>query len=556
MELAAEQQLGNYRLIGRLGAGGMGDVWHAEDLKLRRMVAIKVLSRATAQNDESRARLIREARTAAQLAHPNIATIHSIEEHDGHSFIVMEYIRGESLRQRLAGGPLSDAEVIWIARQIAEALKEAHSLGIIHRDIKPDNVMLTGDRLKVLDFGIAKRIGPDANHDTFQEYATREGMVLGTLFYMSPEQALGKELDTRTDIYSLGVLMYQLLTGSLPFVGDTATDTITRIIRDEAPSLRSMKPSVSSPLENLVERCMQKNRDYRYADAGELIAALDRLTISTGTAPVEVTTAMSASNTLPTVPMSAATASGSLANEGAGGRKLLWFAAAAAVIVLIAGVLFITRDRGASASSDVPAAAASVLPVSSTPAESLSPAPDPGPSVTVQDSVLIEPAENDRASVQESATEPAPIVVESSVPDSKPAETEVGEKAESLHREGLAMILRNRPAAALASFRSALEADPSYAPSRLKLAQLLLKANPAEAERQFRRALQDRERLDARQVAIAEIGIAIAGGDLAQARLLGGRFASSYPNDPDLQYLQKEGEKILRDRGTSPRRRN
>lgn len=313
MTLDAEQRIGNYRLIARIGAGGMGEVWQAEDVRLRRMVAIKILSAAIEQK-ESNARLLREARTAAQVTHPNIATIYSIEETDEHSFIVMEYIRGVSLADRLASGPLPEPEVLWMARHVADALREAHSHGIIHRDIKPGNVMLTGNRLKILDFGIAKRIGIEQSDYLSQEFVTPEGIVLGTLFYMSPEQAIGKALDARTDLYSLGVVMYQSLSGRLPFAGETTPDTIARIMRDDPPPLRQINPSVSAPVENLINRCLQKNPDDRYADAAELILMLDRLTAAPGTA-VPGSTEHPQLVVAPTLPMKAAMES---ASESAG----------------------------------------------------------------------------------------------------------------------------------------------------------------------------------------------------------------------------------------------
>ncbi len=219
--LKPETTLGACRLIAQIGAGGMGEVWKAEDTRLGRVVAIKILPPAVAADAEMIGRLRREARTAAQLNHPNIATIHSIEEADGRLFIVMEFVDGESLTNIIKRG-ISEAELCRIGRSVADALAEAHAKGIVHRDIKPDNIIVSGTRVKVLDFGIAKQVGPAAaaSDAPTAAYMTQQGMILGTIHYMSPEQALGKPLDGRTDIFSLGIILYEAATGRLPFHGD------------------------------------------------------------------------------------------------------------------------------------------------------------------------------------------------------------------------------------------------------------------------------------------------------------------------------------------------
>ena len=278
------EPLGAYKLIERIGAGGMGEVWKAEDTRLGRIVAIKIVAPEVASDPESIARLRREARTAAQLNHPNIATIHSIEEAAGRLFVVMEYVEGEPLSSLIKRGRIPEAELCRIGRNVADALAEAHAKGIIHRDIKPDNIIVAGPKVKVLDFGIAKQIGvagssSDAPTATFM---TQQGMIVGTIHYMSPEQALGKPLDPRTDIFSLGVVLYEAATGQLPFRGETVTDTMTQIIRDEPQEPVRINPKVSAGLNAVIRRCMRKNRDERFANAAALARALEAPTVLTG----------------------------------------------------------------------------------------------------------------------------------------------------------------------------------------------------------------------------------------------------------------------------------
>ncbi|MBK5258867.1 MAG: serine/threonine protein kinase [Thermoanaerobaculia bacterium] len=262
--------LGTYRLIDRIGVGGMGEVWKAEDTRLGRMVAIKILPPSIAADPEAIARMRREARTAAQLNHPNIATIYAFEESDEHRFIAMELVEGEPLTKRIERAALPEADVCRIGGAIADAVAEAHARGVIHRDIKPDNIMVGGSRVKVLDFGIAKQVEviPGAQDPTAP--LTQQGMIIGTIHYMSPEQALGKKLGRPTDIFSLGVVLYQAATGRLPFRGESVTETLTQIIRDDPPPTTG----VSDGLARIIERCLRKNPDERFA-AGELASQLD-----------------------------------------------------------------------------------------------------------------------------------------------------------------------------------------------------------------------------------------------------------------------------------------
>ena len=235
----------------------MGEVYRARDVRLGRTVAVKLLRSELEADREQRARFLREARAASALQSSNIATIYDIGEHDGSTFIVMEYVEGEVLSRKVKSGPLPIREVISVGRQLADALDEAHSRGIIHRDIKSANVMIdTRGRVKVLDFGLAKFIEPlggsAASATITEDPKTVAGMVLGTFSYMSPEQALGRPLDARTDLFSAGVVLYELLTGQLPFPGPTVTEIINRILNDEPSAVGRLNYDVPPTLESIV----------------------------------------------------------------------------------------------------------------------------------------------------------------------------------------------------------------------------------------------------------------------------------------------------------------
>jgi serine/threonine protein kinase len=264
----------------------MGEVWKAEDTRLGRIVAIKILPPAVAADPDALARLRREARTAAQLNHPNIATVHSFEEAEGRLFIVMEFVDGEPLSKIFKRG-ISEAELCRIGRAVADALAEAHAKGVIHRDVKPENVVVAGNRVKVLDFGIAKQITTtSASVDApTAPVLTQQGFIIGTIQYMSPEQALGKSLDARSDIFSLGIVLYEGATRRLPFMGETPTETMTQIIRDQPPDAATVNPKISPGLNSIIQRCLQKDREKRYATAIDLANALERQLGRSATAP-------------------------------------------------------------------------------------------------------------------------------------------------------------------------------------------------------------------------------------------------------------------------------
>jgi tetratricopeptide (TPR) repeat protein/predicted Ser/Thr protein kinase len=267
-------EIGHYRIIRKLGAGGMGQVFLAEDGKLGRKVAIKMLSETLAGSHQARERLINEAKAAAALDHPNICSIHEVGEEDGHVFIVMQYIDGQSLAERIWKGPLPPGEVVDIGIQTAEALAEAHAAGIIHRDIKPQNIVITRrGQLKVLDFGLAKiapqgaQDGPDA---PTWERLTEAGSILGTPGFMSPEQLRGKTIDARSDIFSLGVTLYECATGITAFERGTPLEVSLRVVADTPPPPSEINPKVPPGLDRIIARAMAKDPAGRYESAESL----------------------------------------------------------------------------------------------------------------------------------------------------------------------------------------------------------------------------------------------------------------------------------------------
>src|SRR3989442_9271113 len=231
MTIEAGTKLGRYEIRSKLGAGGMGEVYLAQDAKLDRKVAIKFLPESLVADEQARKRLVREARAAAKLDHPNICAIHEVGEEDGRSFIAMQYIEGETLDARIKSKPLVLKEALTIAAQIADALSEAHSHGIIHRDIKPSNIMVTSrGQAKVMDFGLARVIaGAVESEAETQSLLTTPGTIVGTMPYMSPEQVRGEVLDGRSDIFSFGVVLYEMLSGRQPFASESAAATISAI---------------------------------------------------------------------------------------------------------------------------------------------------------------------------------------------------------------------------------------------------------------------------------------------------------------------------------------
>jgi len=285
MELIGHS-LGRFRILSLLGKGGMGVVYLAEDEMLRREVALKVLSRDAATDPEQRRRLVQEARAAAAVGHPNIAAIYEVGESDGLWYIAMERVWGETLRQRIARGPIPNDEATAIARQILEGLAVAHDEGIVHRDMKPDNVMVdANNRVKLLDFGLAKYWRKSLETTDAGTNQTEEGRLLGTPSYMSPEQAAGLPLDARSDIFSFGVVFYEMATGEQPFQGTNFLKILAAIERDQPAPISLKNPSVSVDIERIIQRCLAKETAQRYADAREVLEDLNRLTASVSAPP-------------------------------------------------------------------------------------------------------------------------------------------------------------------------------------------------------------------------------------------------------------------------------
>jgi serine/threonine protein kinase/tetratricopeptide (TPR) repeat protein len=278
-ELPIRESISHYRILDKLGAGGMGEVYLAEDTRLGRHVALKFLPASYQYDPDRRARFLKEARAASALRSPNIAAIYDIDEFEGAIFIVMEYIKGELLSARIERGSVAVSEAIDTAMQIADALDEAHSNGIIHRDIKSSNLIINERGLiKILDFGIAKveerQSKEDADRTMRIVRQTALGAVFGTVWYMSPEQALGRQLDHRTDIFSLGVVFYEMLAGRLPFEGDGPNETIDKIVHAMPLPTSRYNDSVPPELERITRKCLEKSPDLRYQSMRELLIDL------------------------------------------------------------------------------------------------------------------------------------------------------------------------------------------------------------------------------------------------------------------------------------------
>ena len=288
MPLTPQTRLGPYEVLAAIGAGGMGEVYRARDTRLDRTVAIKVLPSHIAGDAAARQRFEREARAVSSLNHPHICTLHDIGRQDGLDYLVMEFIEGETLAARLARGPLPIEQALQYAIQIASALAAAYRQGISHRDLKPANIMLTKAGTKLLDFGLAKWCAPKpgaagaSELETATAGLTGEGMVVGTLQYMAPEQVEGKETDGRSDIFSFGAVLFEMLTGRKAFAGKSRASLISAILTSQPPPVSSMQTVAGPALDRVVSKCLAKDPDDRWQHAHDLEGEL-RWIAQTGT---------------------------------------------------------------------------------------------------------------------------------------------------------------------------------------------------------------------------------------------------------------------------------
>jgi serine/threonine protein kinase len=381
--LAAGQVVGHYHVIAPLGKGGMGEVYLASDTRLGRKVALKLLPAALTGNKERLRRFIQEAKTASALNHPNIITIHEIGQANGAHFITTEFIDGQTLRHRLAHARTGWPEMLDVAIQVGGALQAAHAAGIIHRDIKPENIMLRPDGyVKVLDFGLAKlteqpshTYPTDSAIDTKVKAYTEAGAVMGTVNYMSPEQARGLKVDARSDIFSVGVVMYEMSAGRMPFAGETAMDTLVSILEKEPPPLDQYAPDVPAEVKRIIGKALRKDREERYQTSKDLLIDLKSLReelafaqkLERSQPPHSNVRALTA---LAVTEAAATDQSGASAGEGAAsadrpigtkanrGRGWLTFALAALVLAGVAiGTAMLWRRSGSSPVVSVPASA-------------------------------------------------------------------------------------------------------------------------------------------------------------------------------------------------------
>src|SRR4051794_25181857 len=344
--ISPNSTIAQYTIVSKIGEGGMGVVYRARDPKLGRDVAIKVLPASLSENADRLNRFEQEAQAAGVLNHPNILTIYHIGTHAGAPYIVSELLEGETLRERMAGGALPQRKAVDYASQIVKGLAAAHEKGIVHRDIKPDNIFITDDgRVKILDFGIAKLTAPADGTQPQTEVPTRKvntdpGTVMGTMGYMSPEQLKGQHVDHRSDIFSFGAILYEMLSGKRAFRGDSMAETMSAILREDPPDLSDTNKTVSPALERVVRHCLEKNPSERFHSARDLAFAIESLS---GSATTSGQTA-----TMPTVTSEIDGSESKESSRWFGNAKVAWIVGAVLLFGLIATLALFYFNRSMS----------------------------------------------------------------------------------------------------------------------------------------------------------------------------------------------------------------
>ena len=335
MTLASGTKLGRYEIRSQLGAGGMGEVYVARDPKINRDVAIKVLPSAVSSDAERLRRFEQEVQATGKLNHPNVLAVYDVETHDGAPYVVYELLEGETLRERLRGGAISARKAVEFALQLANGLAAAHAKGIIHRDLKPDNIFITNDgHVKILDFGLAKLVEPSANATDQSDVVTRKvttdpGAIMGTAGYMSPEQVRGRVVDHRTDVFSFGTVLYEMLSGRRAFHRDSAIETLNAILNEDPGDLSGTNPNIAPALERVVSHCLEKNPGRRFQSATDIAFALESLS------------GVASFPTQPSVTSPSALAPSSLWTR----ERVMWLAICAVLIVIAATLAFSNFSR-------------------------------------------------------------------------------------------------------------------------------------------------------------------------------------------------------------------